>query len=494
MSRISDIIRYMEELAPANLAEDYDNVGLLIGNRGSKVNRILVCLDVSSKVVDEAVEKNVDLIVSHHPVIFKGIKRINEDDAKGSIIYKLIKNNIGVYSAHTNLDVAHGGVNNYLSSLLGLTEIRNLVGYKSEKLFIIVVFVGMGYRNAILVSTSIPLSILITFETMRLMGIDIHQISVAALIIALGMLVDNAVVVSDAIQVRIDNGEDRLKACAEGVKEVAMPVLMSTLTTVGAFLPLLLLSGMAGEFIRSVPQIDIISLSASYISSIIISPVIAYVFFKPSRDRYRRHIAMTLFENLLRGALKRKKLTVFLTLVLVAVTVWVTGILGLQFFPKADMNKILVDMQYEHGNDISKTEQLADQVAGILMQQPEVTGYTVAVGDGLPKLYYSMPPAMRARDYAQMVFTVDLGNGERFKTNEEFASYLQNILDSEIAIGTATVKLLEQGEPIGAPVRIRVLGQNQDELVSVSEEIKNILKSTDGTINVRDDYSEKNYN
>lgn len=141
MSRISDIIRYMEELAPANLAEDYDNVGLLIGNRGSKVNRILVCLDVSSKVVDEAVEKNVDLIVSHHPAIFKGIKRINEDDAKGSIIYKLIKNNIGVYSAHTNLDVAHGGVNNYLSSLLGLTEIRNLVGYKSEKLFKIVVFV-----------------------------------------------------------------------------------------------------------------------------------------------------------------------------------------------------------------------------------------------------------------------------------------------------------------------------------------------------------------
>lgn len=141
MSRISDIARYMEELAPVNIAEDYDNVGLLIGDRGSKVNRILVCLDVSSKVVDEAVEKNVDLIVSHHPVIFKGLKRINEDDTKGSIIYKLIKNNIGVYSAHTNLDVAFGGVNNYLSSLLGLTEISNLTGYKSEKLYKVVVFV-----------------------------------------------------------------------------------------------------------------------------------------------------------------------------------------------------------------------------------------------------------------------------------------------------------------------------------------------------------------
>lgn len=355
---------------------------------------------------------------------------------------------------------------------------------------IIVVFAGMGFRNAILVSTSIPLSILLTFITMRLMDIHIHQISVAALIIALGMLVDNAIVVSDAIQVRIDNGEEKLKACVEGAKEVAIPVLMSTLTTVGAFLPLLLLSGMAGEFIRSVPQIVIISLSASYIAAVFISPVMAYVFFKPSKDKEKKHRARTFFANLLRSALKRKKLTMFFTLVLLALAVWLAGILGLQFFPKADTNKILIDIQHDHANDINKTEQLADQVADIITRQAEVTGYTVAIGDGLPKLYYSMPPAMRAQDYAQMVFTVDLDNGGRFKTNEEFAIYLQNILDTEIATGTATVKLLEQGEPIGAPVRIRILGQNYDDLARVAEEIKSILKSINGTFNVRDDYSD----
>ena len=355
---------------------------------------------------------------------------------------------------------------------------------------IIVVFAGMGFRNAILVSTSIPLSILLTFITMRLMDIHIHQISVAALIIALGMLVDNAIVVSDAIQVRIDNGEEKLKACVEGAKEVAIPVLMSTLTTVGAFLPLLLLSGMAGEFIRSVPQIVIISLSASYIAAVFISPVMAYVFFKPSKDKEKKHRARTFFANLLRSALKRKKLTMFFTLVLLALAVWLAGILGLQFFPKADTNKILIDIQHDHANDINKTEQLADQVADIITRQAEVTGYTVAIGDGLPKLYYSMPPAMRAQDYAQMVFTVDLDNGGRFKTNEEFAIYLQEILDTEIATGTATVKLLEQGEPIGAPVRIRILGQNYDDLARVSEEIKSILKSINGTFNVRDDYSD----
>ncbi|GAE89092.1 Nif3-like dinuclear metal center hexameric protein [Acetivibrio straminisolvens] len=144
-----EIIKYMEELAPKSLAEDYDNVGLLVGNRESLIERILVCLDVNSKTVDEAISKKADLIISHHPVIFKGIKRINEDDPKGSIIYRLIKNDIGVYSAHTNLDVAHGGVNNYLSSLLGLTDISNLKDYKAEKLYKIVVFVPHDNVDAV---------------------------------------------------------------------------------------------------------------------------------------------------------------------------------------------------------------------------------------------------------------------------------------------------------------------------------------------------------
>lgn len=148
-TKASEIIRYMEELAPNNIAEDYDNVGLLIGSKDSTIKRIMVCLEVSSKVVDEAVSKNVDLIVSHHPVIFKGLKRINEDDPKGRIIYKLIKNNIGVYSAHTNLDVTDGGLNNYLSTILELTEIKNLMSYKSEKLCKIVVFVPMDNVDSV---------------------------------------------------------------------------------------------------------------------------------------------------------------------------------------------------------------------------------------------------------------------------------------------------------------------------------------------------------
>lgn len=356
---------------------------------------------------------------------------------------------------------------------------------------IIVVFIGMGLRNAIIVSASIPLSILLTFIGMRILDIDINQISIAALIIALGMLVDNAIVVSDAIQVRIDNGQEKLQACAEGAREVAVPVLTSTLTTVGAFIPLLFLSGMAGEFIRSVPQIVILSLSASYVVAMLVSPVLAFIFFKPAKNRVRKNIFRMLFDFLLKKGLKRKAVTIVLLIPVLALAAWMTVRLGLQFFPKADTNMIVIDLQNEK-DDIEQTEQLVSQVAEILEKQSEVTGYTAAIGDGLPKLYYSMAPAMQAQNYAQMMFRVDLAKGRRFDNNEEFTDYLQDVLDGEIAKGTATIKLLEQGEPIEAPVRLRVSGERED-IAKASEIIRTELKKIDGTFNVKDDYTDDTY-
>ncbi len=150
--KCGEITKFFEELAPTNLAEDWDNVGLLLGSKLQDINRILVCLDVTNQVADEAVEKKADLIVSHHPLIFKGIKRLNEDDLKGKILYKLIRNNIGVYSAHTNLDVAVGGVNDVLAKKLQLSDVNNLNRYREEKMYKFVVFVpeenGEDVRNA----------------------------------------------------------------------------------------------------------------------------------------------------------------------------------------------------------------------------------------------------------------------------------------------------------------------------------------------------------
>nr|WP_317357132.1 Nif3-like dinuclear metal center hexameric protein [uncultured Tyzzerella sp.] len=124
--KCSDIINIMEEYANPNLAEDWDNVGLMVGDENRNINKILVALDIDDKIIEEAIEKKCDMIITHHPFIFKGIKSIKASDTLGARIIKLIKNNICVFSAHTNLDIARNGTNDTLAKLLNLEKISNL--------------------------------------------------------------------------------------------------------------------------------------------------------------------------------------------------------------------------------------------------------------------------------------------------------------------------------------------------------------------------------
>lgn len=126
-----NITDYIEDFAPKNLAEDWDNVGLLVGSMAREVNRVMLCLDVTPEVLNEAVERKAELVLSHHPVIFKGIRRILEDEPAGWLLEKLLRHGICVYSAHTNLDVTRGGVNDVLAHKLKLKSIVNLKDYGS---------------------------------------------------------------------------------------------------------------------------------------------------------------------------------------------------------------------------------------------------------------------------------------------------------------------------------------------------------------------------
>lgn len=360
---------------------------------------------------------------------------------------------------------------------------------------IAVVFIGMGFRNALIVSMAIPLSILATFLTMRLLGIEIHQISITALIIALGMLVDNAIVVSDAIQVRMDQyqDEDRMKACVEGVKEVAIPVLTSTLTTVAAFIPLIMLPSIAGEYIRSLPIIVMVSLSASYLVALLVTPTMAYLFFKKSTAKENKFRIRKFFDHMLRVGMAKRKTTIAIAFIALGLSVILAAQLGLQFFPKADTNIIYIDMRTESSTDINKTEDLVEQVARVLKEQEEVLSYTAAIGDGLPKFYNTLPIYTSSQDFAQIMIRLDLKKGVRFKNNTAFGDYLQEVFDRRIIGGTATVKELEQGEPIGAPVRIRVTGEDMEQLEASAKKISQYLSTIDGTMNVDDDFTDKSY-
>ena len=356
-----------------------------------------------------------------------------------------------------------------------------------------VVYGGMGRRNAAVIATAIPLSILCSFGAMGIFGIKVHQISIAGLIIALGMLVDNAIVISDAIQVRLDKLEDRLSACVNGTKEVAIPVLTSTVTTIAAFLPLLILQGVAGDFVRAIPQLVIISLSASYLVAILVTPVMAFIFFRPGQGMESRIFLRGHFLYLFEQAIRKKKTLFGLIAGILVLTVGVASLLPLVFFPKADKNIMYIDLTAEQAENLTTTDKLVGQIEALLQEQEETIKYTSAIGSGLPKFFMTVPHAAQSRDCGQVLFEFDLQKGRRFENSMQFADYLQENLDSRLTDGTATVKQLELAEPVEAPVQIMVTGTEHERIVAAAGEIKNILSSIKGTQNVRDDAYDEVY-
>ncbi len=147
--KCSDIIKWMEELAPLSLAEEWDNPGLLVGDSQADVKRVLVALDATRGVIEEAVEKKADLIVTHHPILFRAVKRITKDSDIGKKLYLLIQNGIGVYSAHTNLDIAYGGTNDMLAELLGLNNVLLLDKTEGQRLKKLAVFVPVSHADVV---------------------------------------------------------------------------------------------------------------------------------------------------------------------------------------------------------------------------------------------------------------------------------------------------------------------------------------------------------
>jgi multidrug efflux pump subunit AcrB len=357
---------------------------------------------------------------------------------------------------------------------------------------IVVVFIGMGLRNALVVSFAIPLSVMVTFTSMTFFNIDIHQISIAALIIALGMLVDNAIVVSDSIQAHIDNDEPKLDACINGVKEVAIPVLTSTLTTVAVFLPLMMLNSTAGEFVKSLPIIVMVALSASYIVAILVTPTLGYIFFTKSKEKQSRFRMRHLFESILNYALGHKLVILVIVIIAVAGGGRLASTLGLQFFPSAESDLIYINVTNDVNTSIEDTAALVENVEAVIAEQPLVVSYSAAIGEAFPKFYYTLPVNAQSTDFSQIVVKLDQ-NSKDFVSNKAFVSALQKEMDSRISGGKVLVKELEQAEPIGSPVKLRVTGDSIDELRSVSNAFVEIFNSVDGTTNVESNLKDKSY-
>lgn len=361
-----------------------------------------------------------------------------------------------------------------------------------------VVFLGMGLRNALVISLGIPFTMAVTFILMNMSGVRIETVSLAGLIIALGMIVDDAIVVNDAIVTRYDDVESILDAAVNATRSVMLPVFTSTLTTIAAFLPLLFIPGDVGQFISSMPRTVVYALAVSFFSAIFMTPTILSLLIKRKGKSKGREDSLgkirTYFIGLLKLAMKRKGATVGIAIALLLFTIGIViPHLKVVFFPKADKNLMYVDTVVEKVGDLKYTERVADRISELMLQESEVISVTSGIGTSMPRVYITMNNLSDQENCTRALVQFELKRSDRFKNNDEFAAYLQEKLDKQIIGATSTLKLMELTEPGSGAVGIRLYGEDLNRLKTVSNQLETILQDIPGTVNIKSDASESSY-
>ena len=345
----------------------------------------------------------------------------------------------------------------------------------------VVLFVAMGFRLGVLVALVLPL---VTFGSIAIFatgGGILHQISIAALVIALGMLVDNAIVVAENIQWRLDRGLQVRQAAVESVRSLALPLGTATGTTLAAFVPMLLAKGGTGDFTRSIPILIMLTLSVSYLFAVLVTPVLAELLLR--RRTQESHNALEGWARRMGGfAVRRAPWVLVGAVLLLATTLFAAGWLEQQFFPAADRSLVIVDLQMAEGTHLERTDEVTQRLEGILMAHPEVSSVASFVGRAAPHFYYNLLSRPNSPHRAQLVVgTTSLASVETL------IQFSRDVAQREMPAVEVVARRLEQGPPIDAPIEVRVLGAELDAMEQVADAVLAELRTADGTRDVRHD-------
>lgn len=350
----------------------------------------------------------------------------------------------------------------------------------------LVVFVGLGWRAALIVGAALPLSALATAFGLTFFDQQIHQMSIFGMIIAIGLLIDNAIVVTDEVQKRLGRGESRRAAVSASVGHLFTPLLASTVTTVLGFMPIFLLPGNIGDFVRPIAISVVLALAASFVISITIIATLGGRFLDGAGSGHAaprwwqsgvRLPALTRFGNRWLGrAFRRPAVTVVLALILPVAGFGLATTLGLQFFPPADRNQFEIAVWMPDDASIERTRDTAMRIESRLRTFDGVDQVSWLIGGSHPQIYYNRIMRQdRNASYAQaMVQTTTAGVAERVVPE------LQALLDREVPEAQVIVAPFAQGPPVEAPVGFRISGPSLAVLREKGEELRRIMYATDG--------------
>jgi multidrug efflux pump subunit AcrB len=353
---------------------------------------------------------------------------------------------------------------------------------------VFVTLLPLGNRASIIVMVSIPLSLAIGLILMNALGYGLNQLSIVGLVVALGLLVDDSIVVVENIERWIRDGYSKQEAALKATQQISISVVGCTVTLIIAFLPLVFLPESSGDFVRSLPMSVITSVLASLIVSLTIIPFLSTWLLKNKTeghsnkiyDLFQRGIHVS-YAPLLEKALKKPVATLVLAGSIFFGSLSLFPVIGFSLFPSSEKPQFLVNITTPLQSNLSNTDTLVRQVEKEVGKIPELRNFATNVGKGNPRIYYNEIPENERSDYGQLFVQLEPETSAPRKL--EIIQTLQGSF-AKIVGAKVEVKNFEQGPPVTAPIEIRLVGENLDTLRSLASKVESLLKQTPGTIYV----------
>lgn len=500
------------------------NINIPGGNLKVDENKVPVQITGEYGSIDELKNTIVDVSrESGTPVYLKDIAQVNiveESDVattyingeKGILVGVQYMDGVNVIREEQRVqEVVQSFIDTQLYAGMHMNEVYNEVDFVQESislfsnnllsaifLILIVVLITMGVRSAIVVALPIPLITCIVLGYMYISGIPLHQVSIASLIISLSLMVANGIVVNDNIQLYLQEGKTREQACTDGVEDVKIPILTSTLTTIASFLPLAMMQGSAGKFVNSLPILVAVALIGSLVTSISIVPALGYSLTKSesevniqwmAKTKERLHLdhVMNRFQKRYGQVLKRslthpKKVLLLFGGIFILSLVSIKT-LSIQLFPPVEREQYVLNITTSNSVTISNTENICQEIAQVLDQESSVNDFSYKVGDGYMKYYITFFPNDLASNKAQ--FLIDGTRSEAKNVEKRIQEAVPGVLTN--------IKYLEISLPSNYPIEVRISGPDINQLRHIAEDMEPYFRSVEGLKNIENNFGYNGY-
>lgn len=363
---------------------------------------------------------------------------------------------------------------------------------------ILVTMLLLPFRVALVSAVAIPVTISATFGLLNAFGIELHQVSIAALIVVLGMVVDDAIVIADNYIELLDHGVERSEAAWRSATELAVPVLTATLTIICSFLPFLILSGATGEFIRALPLTVAIALSTSFIVGMLLTPMLSQFFIKQGLHQPGAHsekkrrspleIMQAIYNRVIVVAMRRKAAAVVAGVLAIVAGAVVLRHVPERFFPFAERDQFVIDVWLPQGWKVESTDAAVRRIEDVLRQEKEVTNYTSFIGSSFPRFYYNVNPQLPDKNYAQMLVST-----QSAEVTPKLIEALRPRLAKAAPEARVFLSELQQGPVQLAAIEVRLTGEDEHVLRHYGEQVESLLERTPGSLDVHSDWREDAY-